>query len=142
MVPGSAGGSGIVIVTHQPSSPYDLWAVTIPGFTDTNPAHDPDGDGLTNMQEFAFGLNPVSGSSANPVTASSALQSAGQFSYTRWADSGLSYTVWTSPDLQTWTQDTGAVQTPSPTANGIQTVTVTLSTLPPGATLFVRVKAM
>ncbi|MCX6873841.1 MAG: hypothetical protein NTW21_08535, partial [Verrucomicrobia bacterium] len=63
---------------------YADWADTkYPGFDLTNPAADLDGDGLSNFQEYAFGLNPTSGTSVNPVTDTSALHSAGQFSYTR-----------------------------------------------------------
>lgn len=48
------------------SSPYDTWALAYPAL-DTPakrlPAADPDGDGATNLAEFAFGGNPTSGSS-------------------------------------------------------------------------------
>ena len=40
---------------------------------------------------------------------------------------GLNFTVWTSTDLTTWTQDTGAVQTSGAPVAGIETVTVDLS---------------
>jgi hypothetical protein len=42
------------------------------------PASDPNGDGMNNQQEYAFGLNPTTGASANPCTP---LHST-QFSYT------------------------------------------------------------
>jgi hypothetical protein len=123
------------------SSPYDNWvALYQPGFTINLPAEDQDGDGLTNRQEFAFGLNPTSGSSVNPITTGVA-PATGNFSYTRNANSGLTYKVWSSPDLATWTERTGAVQTPvgTPDSFGTQTVDVTnLGATPVGGKLFVR----
>ena len=52
------------------SSPYDTWKAGpfANAFTDTDLTHDPAGDGLTNFQEYAFGLDPTTGASANPVT--------------------------------------------------------------------------
>ena len=68
-----AGGSGVVIVAYQAGGTpaYQAWtAGTFANtFTDTDPAHDPDRDGLTNQQEFAFGLDPTTGASVNPITA-------------------------------------------------------------------------
>jgi hypothetical protein len=54
----------------------------------------------------------------------------GTFRYTRRdrALTGLTYTVWTSPDLLTWTEDLTAGQLPgNPDANGVLTEDVTLS---------------
>jgi fibronectin-binding autotransporter adhesin len=136
-------GNGKLFV-NAVSSPYDNWvALYQPGFTINLPAEDQDGDGLTNRQEFAFGLNPTSGSSVNPITTGVA-PATGNFSYTRNANSGLTYKVWSSPDLATWTERTGAVQTPvgTPDSFGTQTVDVTnLGATPVGGKLFVRVTA-
>jgi hypothetical protein len=40
---------------------YDDWAAGVfeKAFTDTDPTHNPDGDTLTNLQEFAFGTDPT-----------------------------------------------------------------------------------
>ena len=65
----------------------------------------------------------------NPINFNSGLKS-GSFTYTRRnrALTGLNYTVWTSPNLSDWTEDTGAQQTPgAPDGNGVQTVEVVLS---------------
>lgn len=136
------GGTQIALV--QSGSDYDDWMDLYPSITgaDKLPTADPDGDGLTNEQEYAFGLAPDSGSSINPITAQLD-KTAATFSYQRRSSSGLTYTVWTSTDLATWTEDTTAVQTPgTPDANNVQSVAVTLTGAPLTASkLFVRVKA-
>ena len=47
----------------------DAWERQHFGFIGVNPNADPDHDGLTNQQEYAFGLDPTSGASCNPITA-------------------------------------------------------------------------
>lgn len=123
---------------------YDTWALRdfAHEFIDTEPGQDPDGDGMTNQQEFAFGLDPTSSSSMNPITAPLNKNTL-TFSYTRYAASGLTYTVLVSEDLQEWNV---AVVNDSEVsdvdANGVQTVPVeVISPLPSGSTFFVRVKA-
>lgn len=126
------------------SSPYDIWvALYQPGFTNSLPSQDQDGDGLTNQEEFAFGLNPKSGSSVNPITTGLDTAS-GNFSFTHNANSGLDYKVWSSPDLATWTLSITADLTPvgTPDSFGTQTVDVTnLGATPVDGKLFVRVTA-
>ena len=106
-----------------------------------------DGDGLTNQKEYAFGLAPNSGSSVNPIT-SPLSKTTGKFSYTRRATpaaTGLTYTVWTSVDLVTWTLDSAATasQTVTGTVGEVQTVEATLTgTLPlTQSKLFIQVRA-
>ena len=136
-----SGTAGMVSVAIS-GTPYSNWAAGYSAADLTNPAADFDGDGLSNFQEFAFGLNPTLASSVSPIT--SGLHANGQFSYTRRnpALTDLTYAVWTSLDLLTWTEDTLATQTPdSPTAD-VQTVTVTVTTVPTSGRLFVRVAAV
>lgn len=94
-------------------SHYDAWAQGFPGFTDTAPAHDPDGDSLTNLQEYAFGMNPTASYSgpieynATDVTTAGIpkpLEEGGMYYavFGRRADyltSGVHYTVQFSADL-------------------------------------------
>lgn len=106
---------------------------------------DPDGDGLNNFTEYAFGLDPSSGASVNPILNHSGLQNTGTFSYTRVSNSILSYTIQISDDLLTWTTATASQieTTPGPGA-GVETVTVALQEPidpPMGSQFFVRVKA-
>jgi hypothetical protein len=106
---------------------------------------DLDGDGMTNFVEYAFGLNPTSGVSVNPIT-QMLNKTTGEFRYTRRDPSltGLVYTVQTSTDLLLWTDDTIATagQTIATVGGDDQTMAVTLNGSPQTAPrLFVRVKA-
>ena len=125
-------------------NPFTTWInANYPALPDKTPGGDPDGDGMTNDQEFAFGLDPSTGASVNPIVAP--LNKAnGVFIYTRLnpAVSGRTYTVKTSTTLNGWTTDAGASQVVTATNGDIQTVTVTLSAaLLSEAKLFVRVLA-
>ena len=122
------------------SSPFDIWVngtFANGTLTDKNPAHDPDGDGITNFQEFAFGLDPTTGASCNPATP----LIGNQFTYTRYADSGLDYTVEYSTDLAGWDTAATTESIGEANANGVQIVTVTVDNPPVDGKLFVRVRA-
>ena len=120
---------------------YDTWG-TANGVSG-GPNDDDDNDGLTNHEEYAFGLDPTGGSSVNPIGVPLD-KSTGTFSYTRRIQSltGLTYTVWVSTDLASWNQDTGAVQG-APAVNGeVETVPVTLTpALLSNSRLFIEVRA-
>ena len=70
---------------------------------------------------------------------------AGTFSYTRQdpAGTGLSYRIYTAPDLSAWNVDAAATQTVTATTNNIQTVQVTLGGAKPltAPKLFIRITA-
>jgi len=98
-------------------------------------------DGLTNEAERIWGLDPTSAASRQVITA--ALDpGTDSFSYTRRdpAYHNLTYTVWTSTDLHTWAEDTGAQQTAGSTINDTQEVTVTVSAWPVDGRLFAQVR--
>jgi autotransporter-associated beta strand protein len=129
------------------ASDYDTWAgpsgYNLSGGMDA----DDDNDGLTNHEEYAFGLIPNSGASSNPITAQ-LNKTTGTFTYTRrdpvTKNTGLTYTIWTSTNLVDWTLETDltAVQTPgAPDGNGIQSVVVTLTPAPTAPKFFVQVRA-
>ncbi len=132
------------ILSHYHNAPptlsYADWA-TAHGIGGQVASGDTDHDGMSNFQEYAFGLNPTSGSSVNPISVPFN-KATGTFSYTRTVNTGLTYTVWHSADLVTWTS-TGATQgTPVASGGDVETVPVTLdASLLSAAKLFVRVQA-
>lgn len=81
---------------------YNTWAGSfgLDPLTDGAPGFDKDNDGLTNQQEYAFGLDPVSGSSVSPIT-SPLGKAGGTFKYTRRVTSltGLNYSYESSTTL-------------------------------------------
>ncbi|MCX6880838.1 MAG: autotransporter-associated beta strand repeat-containing protein [Verrucomicrobia bacterium] len=120
---------------------YELWITNYSSLSDQTPAGDPDGDGVSNQEEFAFGLDPSSGSSVTPVIAPFD-KATGKFSYTRRAGSGLTFHVFTSTDLQTWTEEAYPVnEKVTAMVDDVQTVKVTVAALPVDGKLFVRVAA-
>ena len=147
-LPTASNGVGPIIAgfsVHEvpAGTDYHSWVPSDFGapFTDPDPTHDPDRDGLTNFQEYAFGLNPTTGSSVNPYHTIKELK-AGAFSYTRRFNSGLTYRVVYSSNLLLWTEDALALQTPVGVLDGIETVAVTLSAgIPLGGKLFIRMQA-
>jgi hypothetical protein len=126
------------------SDPFAGWINGLEWLGFTNPdltaTGDPDGDGMNNQQEYAFGLDPRHGSSVNPIVSP---LSGTHFSYTQRDGSLLNYSIWYSTDLEHWYQDSNALQEGgTPDLNGIVTVAVTLvdATTSTGK-LFVRVQA-
>jgi autotransporter-associated beta strand protein len=121
---------------------YDTWktANSVTG----GPTADDDGDGLRNFDEYAYGLNPKSGASANPIS-SPLNKTTGLFKYTRRKQSltGLAYTYESSTTLAgawpTFTPD-------SANSNGgdpVEEITVDVpNALLANPALFIRVKAV
>ena len=115
---------------------------------DKSATGDPDQDGKTNQEEYAFGLDPTRGGSCDPISVP-LNKTTGKFCYTRSATpatTGIAYSVWTSDTLAAdgWTDATAtATQRVIAMANGVETVEVTLSGAPLSATQwFVRMKAV
>jgi hypothetical protein len=132
-----------LIQAAGPATPYDAWLdnYTFASGADMTPTGDPDGDGMNNQEEFAFGLDPTRGASATPIT-QQLDKNTGIFKYTRTKDSGLIYKIYWSTDLSAWTLDTSATQSPAAAVDGVETVTVTLAAAaPPDGKRFVRVEA-
>jgi autotransporter-associated beta strand protein len=137
------GGGTLTVGGTPPASPYDTWAATFAPADVSNPAGDNDGDGLVNQQEFAYGLNPLSGSSVNPILVQLD-KTTGQFSYQRRSDTGLTYTILKSTTLAagSWSSASASQAAGAVDGNGNQTVVVTLPGAPlTDAKLFVRVSA-
>jgi autotransporter-associated beta strand protein len=123
---------------------FELWG-TAYGLAVGSEDGDLDNDGISNFEEYAFGLIPNSGASVNPIS-DLLNKSNGTFAYTRRDPSllnpTLSYSIWYSTDLTTWLEDTGAVEG-SATLNGeVETVPVTISAgLLTNSKLFIQVRA-
>ena len=135
-------GTGLLEVTALAGSDFDVWASefgVVGGLED-----DDDNDGLTNLQEYAFGLLPTSGASVNPF--SEVLdQATGVFVYTRRNNTifntGLTYSYGSSTDLQGFTPFTPDSEV-SDGGDPVETVTVTLpASLLGDPTLFVQITA-
>jgi hypothetical protein len=106
---------------------------------------DPDGDSMSNQQEYAFGLDPRFGTSVNPIR-QQLDKASGTFKYTRTKASGLSYVYQYSTTLsEPW--DAFVSETPLPDSVSISdtveevTVTVPAALLNANSKLFVRVAA-
>jgi autotransporter-associated beta strand protein len=123
------------------ASDFDTWASAYAPLG--GPDEDDDGDGLANSGEHIFGLHPKDGSSVSPIT-SPLGKNSGTFTYTRRNPSltGMTFKIWTSTNLSSWTHDVGAIQAPTTVGNN-QNVLVTLSGAKPltAPKLFVRVTA-
>jgi autotransporter-associated beta strand protein len=135
-------GPGTLTVLNTQVSDYDAWSssAALAG----GPGDDDDHDGLTNFEEYAFGLDPRDSTSTRPLTSMIALKDSGTLTYTRRKTSltGLGFSVRTSTDLNAWTEDTGAVQTVTGTSGNVETVLVSLSSsLLSNSKLFVRISA-
>ena len=133
-----------VPIAASAPSPFAIWAADpaqglIAGLND-GPLDDPDHDGMTNFQEFAFGLSPSNGKSVNPL-AQPLDRAAGRFQYTRRVGSGLTYQVFTSTTLGVWALDAGATEVALTTSGPVETVTVHVTTAPLNGKLFARVQA-
>jgi hypothetical protein len=141
MLTGDALGRGMIDLLS--GSDFFAWAARFPGANLSDPNADFDGDKLSNNYERIWGLNPTNATSLNMFQSTAGLKT-GSFSYTRrtQALTGLRYSVWTSTNLTSWAQDSGAIQTPAAPVAEVETVTVTLSSaLLAQPRLFVKMRA-
>ena len=123
--------SFIVNAGSQPEAPYDSWAKSfglIPASDGARNA-DPDGDGFSNFQEFAFGTNPTIGNAALvSASASGSNLVITALQRTAGATSGISsYTLETRSDLTTGSWSSSGVSAVNGTPVGDYTpVTYTI----------------
>ena len=149
----SGGGSSYVPaavalrdVTGGSVSNYTTWLgeYTFAEGADTTPTGDPDGDGLNNQQEYAFGLDPTSGSSVNPIS-QQLDKTSGTFKYTRRKTSGLTYIYqWSTTLSDAWNDFTPVTNPPAAAdiSTTVEEVTIEVPTAQlENSKLFLRVKA-
>ncbi len=117
-----------LLLTIPTSSPYTMWSqqsFTFP-FSLSSPSNNPDGDGMNNLQEFAFGSDPTVGGQTISYIANGAVTSGGlpfamnlaagggvdfHAIFTRRKDhvvAGMNYTVQFSADLINWVNSNDA----------------------------------
>ena len=146
--------TGKLSVADVAGSDYDTWIAGPTGYFpgETNVAiigstADPDGDGLTNQEEYAFGLAPNSGTSVNPIT-QQLDKSTGVFKYSRRNttafSTGVTYTYEYSTTLSgAWNPLILAGPESSDNGNPTEVITLTVDpSLRTNPKLFVRVKAL
>ena len=138
-----------VVFYATTADPFTAWinGLDWSGFTspDLSPTGEPDGDGMTNQQEYAFGLDPTSGSSVNPIS-QQLDKTSGAFKYTRRKTSGLTYSYESSTTLSDpWAVFESVPPLPDPVSisDTVEEITVTVpaALINANSTLFLRVKA-
>jgi hypothetical protein len=134
--------------SDQDSLPDD-WELRFLGNLSAKANEDPDGDGLDNFTEFAFGTDPADAKSRFVLRPSIVFQGQESFlsvAFRRRAGSMVDYAVETSLDLRQWkTSDAVMTQPPRNLFDGTGTSEVRYSfTNPIGAQLqsFLRVRAV
>ena len=122
------------------TTPFRQWKTNQFGADAGNPliagaSADPDGDGIPNWLEFAFGVDPHQANVSMLPTA--AIQTTGGNSYLTMSyrqligQTTLDYNVGVSGDLQTWDwteSDIEQLGPPSPNGDGTEQVTVRVKT--------------
>ena len=90
---------GVAVVANYT---YDLWkgAWSFANSTVSAEAADPDGDGVPNLSEYAFGGDPLH---AKAVPGTPQAESGGGITFYHRQAAGLSYAVYESTDLTNWT---------------------------------------
>jgi len=121
---------------------HDAWEAAVLSGVGADPNADEDGDGLTTLAEYLYGLDPRNANSNRPIV-SPLNPSTGEFEYSRAAKKidGVTYRVETSSDLVNWTEQVGATESLSQANANSEVVKVTLSPalISANSRLFVRV---
>ena len=133
--------SGNNWTTVTAGTSYEIWGAPY-GLGAGSEAGDLDNDGVTNFDEYAFGLFPNSGASVNPITVMLD-QTSGTFTYTRRKPSltGLTYIYQYSTTLTGWTAFTPTT-TSSNSGNPVEAITATVpASLLTNPKLFIQVRA-
>lgn len=145
-----------VVITVSPPSTYGTWSTGTflnPPFTNNGPTGNPDGDSLTNLQEFAFGLDPTSATTralsfieggalnatGTPIFVKNGTTNLAVFTRRKdYATASLTYSVWFSADLVSWIQstDTPTLRTSAADPSNYEAVSVPYPTSVPTPKFF------
>jgi autotransporter-associated beta strand protein len=134
-----AGAGSLQVVD---AADYDNWSGSSGFNLNGGPDDDDDSDGLTNFEEYAFGLDPTVAASLSPVTLPNRIS--GTFTYTRRKPmlTGLNYTYAFSHTMEGWQAFTPTVPDVSDSGNPVESITVTIpAALLAEPRVFLRVKA-
>jgi autotransporter-associated beta strand protein len=139
------GTNSTITLVQSGGSDYETWGGPY-GLAAGSEGGDLDNDGLTNFEEYAFGLIPDSGSSVNPIT-QQLNKSSGVFKYKRRNSAlatGVTYSYEYSTTLSgAWSPLTLATAPMTDGASPTEEITVTVDpSLLTNPKLFVRVKAV
>lgn len=110
------------IVASRRTDTYSRWVEDF-GVRESDLDQDPDGDGITNLYEFAFGLHPGTPDQSSSVFPAIDVSSSNQVSvgFQRRRDAeaaGISYSLEQSEDLSQWSALDLAEAAPAPVASG------------------------
>jgi autotransporter-associated beta strand protein len=137
---------GLTTAYVVPKTDYETWAESYLPADISSATGDFDNDGLTNQQEYAFGLDPTSGASVSPIT-QQLDKGTGIFKYKRRAtpvETGLTYIYeWSTTLAGTWGTFTPVTNPPaSDSGTPVEEITIEVPAAQlANPTLFVRVRA-
>ena len=137
-------GNSLLLQPASASSGFDSWLSGYPSLTGASAARtaDPDGDGMSNQDEYAFGTNPTSAGSKSLTAVDTG--TSGQVTLKWLQRDGVTYTVKSTTDMSAgfgYTETGASVSSPQPSglASGLTQYEITISTS--GTRKFVRVQA-
>jgi autotransporter-associated beta strand protein len=137
-------GNSLLLQPASVSSGFDAWLSNYPSLTGASAARtaDPDGDGMNNQDEYAFGTNPTSSGSKSLTSVDTG--TSGQVTMKWLQRDGVTYVVQSSTDLSagfTATESGASASSPQPDglASGLTQYQITVGTT--GTRKFVRVQA-
>ena len=137
-------GNSLLLQPASAVSGFDAWLSNYPSLTGASAARtaDPDGDGMSNQDEYAFGTNPTSSGSKSLTAVDTG--TTGQVTLKWLQRDGVTYVVKSTTDLSagfSYTETGASASSPQPggLASGLTQYQITVSTS--GTRKFVRVQA-
>lgn len=138
-------GNSLVLQPASASSGFDSWLAAYPSLTGASAARtaDPDQDGMSNQDEYAFGTSPTSAGSRTLTSVDTG--TSGQVTLKWLQRSDVTYTVKSTSDLSagfSYTENGAADSSPQPTGlpSGYTQRQITINT--DGTRKFIRVQAV